>query len=567
MSRSTLYPPVSAPILTQAPVGAAIMMVDEASSARILSKNKSKTERTHMKCSLGSTSAKCDATTLLHNLPEAKVPTKVLGTPQLGSAKPSTGTLWKSPTESLIAPTKAQRATQSTSGRSNEGADADRLVADHIARLGFVPQARVKTGADETGQRTIYADFRCRCGVDGQGRLNSMIFHRIVDCFVPMLPLLREVTVESALQRAKVVAIVDNSTLPFYQLFGPAGAQYLSPPAQPRSKQLEWFPATLRSKANLFLTKATSEGARLHRTDLRPTVVLHEYARRWLGSGGDAMRVGLRSTLLVQRGAQAGRAFTNQTMLAMQQRFAAQGAGALVSVYRGTEPLRETLQKFYDAGVVVHYHGAASANLVFAHSACVFELTACTTLPSGCAKLPNPSMAEGLPPPGVDFLQINNPESSSFWRTNAFPVMAQNPLLRWHVMGLPLLQLLETNGLDMQTWERVVHSGQGHAAADTLAVVCQQLRGTSAADAVTHCRDREQVSRQIADMARRSTKKGGGLAEPEYVASQMLKSLALVELTPRQLDVLGEQAAACLSAARLPLPEARPWYSFQPLPQ
>ena len=228
-------------------------------------------------------------------------------------------------------------------------------------------QAAVWGGAAAgRGGRTIYADFRCRSGAFG--RLNQFVFHRLVGCFVPALPLLKELSLEVALQPATLVAIVDNSTLPLFQLFGPPGARYLTPPklGDWRIQQLKWAPAGMRKVGNDEARDdelhgetpllgpemqpvhrvPTVQGRAQYLTDSRPQVVLHDYANRWFGtSSGDcaSRQVVLRSIILAHRRLEEGRSFTDTTLIALQQRFSSNGTRLPVRVYSGTEPLRETL--------------------------------------------------------------------------------------------------------------------------------------------------------------------------------------------------------------------------------
>ena len=438
----------------------------------------------------------------------------------------------------------------------------------HFTMAGLVKQTHVQVTKDQNGMPAIFADFRCRCGVDGQGRLAPLVFHRLIDCFIPMLPLLKEVTVESTLQHAKLIALVDNSTLPFFKLFGPAEAEYILPPSElSRSRQLLWAPEVFKDKMHLVLTSPTESGVKRRRTSFRPSVVLHEYANRWFGSGGDAARVGLRNILLVQREPKGGRSFAVSTLQRMQEAFyMGHAAGAPVKIYSGTEPLRETLQMFYDAGVFVGFHGAASANLAFAHSTCVLELTVCLSQ-GGCMKLPNPASAYGLPPPGVDAVKVNTPGGSSVWRSNAYTIMVHNPMLRWHVMALSLEQLLEGNGLSPDLWEKLVKSGSGVGAVDTFGHVCQQLRGTNAANAIAPCQEEASVNSFITKMGQRKGKKPMQIADETTMRLQLIKNLALVELTHRQIRALVEKADACLSEVRLLEPATRPWYGFENFPK
>jgi len=305
----------------------------------------------------------------------------------------------------------------------------------------------------------VYADFRCPLGSSGHSvdvyqkyAIYTWHYHRIIDCFLPLLPLLHRVhnDISRGHGRNLVVLVQNHSVgdflgewtrLPRVELSDELPRSRL--PLVPRSWTVDKATAPTNLTPSNLRGRPAEELLALPGCCPRPpsaSELLRRYTTHWLGVPPPprAGAVAPRTTLLVHRGT-TGSGFrlwerSSYERLRWELRRA---HGALLRVHTGRERLLDQLRLFARAESIVGYHGGAFAALAFSRRACVHEVST--------------------------FARVGSVDPRDMWRSNREPLLAHAPLLSWHVHLLPLSQMLQAsphnyfwrNGTWTSRWGRI----------------------------------------------------------------------------------------------------------------
>lgn len=262
---------------------------------------------------------------------------------------------------------------------------------------------------NHTGWRDdiVYADFRCPKDQSWSThlyrtyRIYAWHYHRIVDCFVPLLPLLHRVLEYQAKGATHLVALAQSkSVAPYLRALVPSLRIALSDADPIANAPLLHLPSCCLAAPNA-------------------SVLLEHYKTVWFGSRPSPALVAeswARHTVLISRRIRWPRYFTPATFSRLAT--AINSTRSPLRIFTGTEPLFDQLRLFNGAESIIGYHGAGLANAAFSWRACVHEISTFRTL--------------SLDP-------------SDVWATNKVNLMRRANTLQisWHIHMLPLMQLLE----------------------------------------------------------------------------------------------------------------------------
>ena len=236
----------------------------------------------------------------------------------------------------------------------------------------------IGAAASSTG-RVKYADFRCPLPetmrrVRDYYQVHAMYFHRVVDCLLPLLPLLHHIVEQQKRGRRPIALAQADSVAPLLRALEPS--LRIHEVGMPRGKYrypLDAHNATLLQQPSCCLKSPTGRE------------LLQRFTSRWFGGHAQPPSSRPRLTIIIQRSTAFSRGFEAGSLDRLVA--AMRAARPLTRIYSGAEPLAEVLKLFADAESVVGYHGAAFANMAFSRLACAHEVTTMACLRTDASDL------------------------------------------------------------------------------------------------------------------------------------------------------------------------------------
>lgn len=249
-------------------------------------------------------------------------------------------------------------------------------------------------------------------------------YHRLRECFVPLLARLREAW-RSAEHQIACVCVQKGVLQPLLELL----------PARPmlhilcdRSKLLK-HPDFGRGPARLMMEH-------VRRASFRRLVATHPRNLHWylstIGAGSGTGNAPARLVLMRRAGSGVLRKLTSQGWTHLL----ASTAHYERTVYWGNESLRETLGLFRGAMAVVGAHGAGAGNAIWCPGCAVVEIVPASPDVRDVARVATTARC-----------YHNGSCHGGPWRSNGHVLTALNPQMRWSVAVLPLDQVCAANGL------------------------------------------------------------------------------------------------------------------------